>query len=1064
MLRLDVPNPDMLELLRRRGLPFGLRASRFRRRFFRDTYYDTSDGRLAHRGVLCFVRTDSTSARRTLILRIRQTDAAGGAATYETLRLRVGEASDTDVLRGTSGVARRLQALTDPGGLEPRLDLETDRRVVNAYKGLLPLRIFEVSYDSITVVSRTTRESFYEIEYCRIRKGTPRLATVAQYYEGNVGLRAVAEERLDRAWGLIRAAESEALVRGLHTRKEVVVLASERGRIALRRVNGELLVPYGAGSGEGACRHIMREHLGSADGQVQLLGLAPATETLPVMEVWLARRLPRGLTSGEGTDLDWVPLAHVVSRVGSSELKDLRTLAAIGVAARSGVLTELPVTIDTSIRMERRKAGASGATAHGAPVVEENETRQDADRPAYGYLNENLSIVAFNQRVLELAEDETVPLLERLRFAAIFASNMDEFFMVRVAGLKRAVARGKGKERTADGLTIQGQLDALAIRVRSLYGRLQVVFERCVPELEAAGISLKRWDDLTPNEQQGLGDYFKESVLPIVSPRAMTRAPGHPFPRIAGLDLSVAVMIKDPRTGPVHFSHLRIPPSLKRFVAASGGSYVLLEDVIKANAGMIYPDRTVGAVHVFRVTRAADIELDEPGAGSLLHAVEEEVGRRDFNEVVRIEVESSMPSEMRDLLLRELRFEKGSQVGRLSRVDIYEVDGMLKMSSLSELVDLVSPGRDELRFPAFEPQCPIGPEESIFERIAAGDLLVHLPYDSFDGTVGRFLIDAADDPAVEAVRMTLYRTGGRSPIVNALIKAARAGKTVDVFVEIKARFDEEQNVAWARKLSDAGVNVVYGFVEVKTHAKVALIVRKEEDGVRKYVHIGTGNYNSRTALLYSDVGLLTTDPVITADVNDLFNELTGSPEPPQQNYRKLLVAPHAMLERFLELIEAETGNAVAGEPAGIVAKVNGLTDRQIVDALYRAAHAGVKVDLMVRSMCVLRPMENITVTSVLGRFLEHARIYRFTNRGSPLYFIGSADWRPRNLRRRVEVVTPVEDEKARQRIDRILAVQLQDPTAWLLDPDGSYRRKPPAGPPGGYGNSHELFLEGVDRE
>src|SRR5216110_1700257 len=493
---------------------------------------------------------------------------------------------------------------------------------------------------------------------------------------------------------------------------------------------------------------------------------------------------------------------------------------------------------------------------------------------------------------------------------------------------------------------------------------------------------------------------------------------------------------------------------------ADGSGFVAVEDVIRANLSLVYPGRFVEEAYAFRVTRGADLELDEQHAVSLLQVIEEETKRRPYGAAVRVEIAGEMQEAVRELLLRELQFEEAAASSPPGAGDLYAVDGLLDLGALRELARLPLP---ELDYPPHHGRAPLEEGRSIFAILAERDVLVHHPYDAFEATVQRLVVEAADDPDVVAIKLTLYRAGGRSEIVEALLRAAGRGKEVFVFVELKARFDEERNIEWAKKLEEAGIRVVYGLVELKTHAKTALIVRREQDGIRRYVHIGTGNYNAATAAIYTDVGLLSADPELGADLNDLFNELSGSSRPPQTAFRRILVSPTYLANRLIELIDREAAHARAGRAAWIRAKLNGLADPEVITALYRASQAGVDVGLVVRGVCTLRPgvvglSERIRVISVLGRFLEHARIYAFANGDAAEYYIGSADWRPRNLRHRVEVVTPVRDAGGRNRLAAILAAELDDPTAWDLDPDGVYHRRAPL--PGGDPRSSQERLLG----
>ena len=659
-------------------------------------------------------------------------------------------------------------------------------------------------------------------------------------------------------------------------------------------------------------------------------------------------------------------------------------------------------------------------------------------------INRELSWLAFNERVLHEALDERTPLLERLKFLSIVSTNLDEFYMVRVAGLRRQVAAGV-TQTTPDGMSPQEQLDAIDVRVKALLATQRSCLHNVVfPALATHGIRLVGMGDLSPAEWAVVDQFFESQVFPVLTPLAVD--PAHPFPYISNLSLSLAVELRDPATATEHFARVKVPKSLSRWVPfGRPGHFVPLEDVIGANLGSLFPGMDVVRFFVFRVTRYSDIELanaDEPE--DLLEAIEEQVFQRRFGEVVRLEVEEGMPDAVCALLLEELRDE--TPEGRLlSERDVQSSGPLLELGDLMQLSQLDYPA---LRDPPFAPVTPAvlrDDDRVIFDVLRERDLLVHHPFESFTTTVERLLEEAADDPHVLAIKLTLYRTSGDTAIVRALAQAAQRGTQVVVVVELKARFDETNNIGWARTLESAGVHVVYGMVRLKTHAKMALIVRREADGIRRYVHLGTGNYNSKTARVYTDLGLLTCSPSIGADVSDLFNFLTGFSR--QRLYRKLLVAPGSLRERFLELVEREAAHARAGRRARIVAKMNSLVDATMVRTLYRAAQDGVQVDLLVRGICALRPgipdvSERIRVVSIVGRFLEHSRVWLFENGGAPEYYIGSADWMPRNFERRVEVVVPVEDVNHGARLRRLLETSLADTRqAWDLRADGTYTQR-----------------------
>jgi len=666
------------------------------------------------------------------------------------------------------------------------------------------------------------------------------------------------------------------------------------------------------------------------------------------------------------------------------------------------------------------------------------------------FFNAELSLLAFQHRVLSLVENEETPLRERLRFLSIVAANVDEFFMVRMAGLL-AATREDPAERADDGLSPTAEVAAVSDAAGAISARQSDLFEKCRKSLEALGIRISPWDALTDDARSALTDRFRDDIQPLLTPFAMTLSPGHPLPRLGHLSLSMALILRQRAGGPPRFAELELPSSLPRFLAAGTSkdgvrNVVPIEEVIRGNLSALYPDATVEHAYAFRVTRSAEIELDEEHADDLLEEVARATTSRGQGVAVRMEVERSMPAILRALLLENVRREQAA-VGAPPLPDVDEVEGLLDLRGLIHLEPESMPGAS---YPAFSPGRPFAGDTNMFARIAAADVLVHHPFESFADTVVRFVRESAADPDVAAIKITLYRVGNPSPIADALLEAARSGKAVTVFVELKARFDEEVNVGWARALESAGGHVVRGIVGFKNHAKVTLVVRREGDSLRRYAHIGTGNYNTRSGEQYTDLSLFTTNDDITNDVADLFNELTGVSAAPRTAKRSLLVAPQHLLHAIVEQIDREAAHARAGRPARITVKINGLSDPDVVRALYRASNDGVEIDLIVRGICTLRPgvvgrSERIRVVSIVGRFLEHSRIYRFANGGTPRYFIGSADLRPRNLRRRVEVLTPVERDDHRRRLDDILALYVADPTAWQLGPDGSYEPRSRAG-------------------
>jgi polyphosphate kinase len=707
------------------------------------------------------------------------------------------------------------------------------------------------------------------------------------------------------------------------------------------------------------------------------------------------------------------------------------------------------------------------------PQYKPNQPNQPQDEP-HCYFNRELSWLEFNDRILCEALDARTPLLERLKFMAIVSSNLDEFFMVRVATLKQQV-EAQVSQLSEDGQTPQQQLDAISHRLRPMVALQHQQFQDMIrPELAKKGVHLLDYANLNHEQQHYLHHYFEAQIFPILTPMAID--PGRPFPYISNRSLNLAVVVQDADTQQTHLARIKVPSGLPRFIALPQTLYkrqrgratlwtgVPIEQVIAHNLEPLFPGMTILAYYLFRVTRDADLELAEHEADDLLLAIEQELRKRRLGGiVVRMELQASTPDDVREILMQELD---------LTDQDVYEIEGLFALNDVASLTSLPLP---KLKDPSWVPIVPSrlrrayelathelpadgsdDPDErdDLFAVIRRGDLLVHHPYYAFSASVLLFITQAARDPDVLAIKMTLYRTTHDSPILNALIAAAENGKQVAVVVELKARFDEQNNINWARKLENAGIHVVYGLTGLKTHTKVALVVRRESAGaspedirIRRYVHIGTGNYNTKTARLYTDLGLLSCREDLGADLSDLFNYLTGCSR--QRAYRKLLVAPVNLRDRILALIRREIDHRKTGHPGRIVAKLNALVDPQIIQALYRASQAGVQIDLIVRGICCLRPgvagmSENIRVISIVGRYLEHSRIFYFHNKGNEEVFIGSADWRSRNLDRRVEVIAPIEDADISKDLQEILGTMLADNRhAWELMPDGRYKQRHP---------------------
>jgi polyphosphate kinase len=695
-------------------------------------------------------------------------------------------------------------------------------------------------------------------------------------------------------------------------------------------------------------------------------------------------------------------------------------------------------------------------TSESKPSLATNQPQSDAPKrelppklqgPEF-LLNREISQLEFHRRVLEEALDESEPLLERLKFLAIFSSNLDELFMIRVSGLKEALEE-EVTEISPDGMTVTEQLDEIKARLLPMIvEQMRCLREEILPQLKEKGVEIVPYDSLSHEERQALDEYYDENVFPVLTPQAVDSA--HPFPYISGLSLNLGLMVEPVAalgitrslTGGVdaRFARIKVPPLVSRLVKVgeSDSRFVLLEELIAANAYRLFPRMQVGRSHFFRVTRDADIEVREDKAADLLQAIEQTLRKRRFGSAVRLEVSKEMPPQMVEYLTKELE---------LTAEDVYVIDGPLRVGDLMELNDLDRPDLKDkpvkITVPAF-----IRNEESIFEVIKRRDVLLHHPYTSYT-TIVKFIDAAAEDPDVLAIKMCLYRTGENSPIPQSLIKACEAGKQVTAIVEIKARFDEEHNIEWAKRLEEAGVHVVYGVVGLKVHCKVALVVRREDDeDLRRYVHIATGNYNPVTSNFYTDLGLLTTNEEIGADASELFNFLTGYSR--QKTYRQLMVAPVNLRERMVGLIRREAEHARAGRSAHIRVKINRLADVEVIRALYEASQAGVPIDLIVRGVCMLRPgvpglSETITVRSIVGPLLEHSRAYYFANGGQEELYTGSADWMSRNFDRRVEVIAPVYAPNLKRYLkDVLLAAYLKDNTkARRLLADGSYERVRP---------------------
>ncbi|OLC89590.1 MAG: polyphosphate kinase 1 [Gemmatimonadetes bacterium] len=1031
ILRWDAPDAATLRRMLADPPRPSLAPGRLRTTHFRDVYFDTSAGELRQRGARCRLRFTAGGERRLTLWQpaARRIDE------------RVRNVDDMAALAGTSEAALRLRALIDPARLAPWIERQVERacRTFRIPVALLP--VCDVVTDQIALNRSEITATLCEVSVRARRWGHSAAGRIARALEAAFALRPAGSDALHRAITALDAAEAEGIGRELRGEREVALVAVEHGRVGLCRAGAELRLPVYRGSGEDACRAALRQLVGSGEGQLRLLGVVPRSGDRVPLEVWTARRLHRH--SGNGETLQWFAPADLVARVGSPLLRDPGTLAALTVAARSPLVPEWSgasfghTTSDDASLDADAIARASRVTLSELRVAAPREEAKDPARASpEQFLNPELSWLEFNARVLELAEDERTPLAARLRFLSIFSTNLDQFLMTQIGALQQLVAAGRNvPSADGGGLTHQETLDAFGVRLRPLLARQYQTFRSL-----AGGLSLARWDELGEGERAALRTRCADEILPFVSPKALTRAPGHPFPLIGDRRLALLVALRDRAGAPVHYTIVELPQDAPRFVArANGRGWLATEDLVRANLDLLYPGRIVAGAHAFRLTRSGDLQLDETTTANFLQAIEEELVRRRSRPVLRIEFEASTPPTLQDLLQRELRFEESEGESTLTAADVFVSDGMVDLGGLSDVAAGSLPD-----YPPLVARAPFDAQRPVAEQIDEHDVLVYHPHDSFPDSFERFIGEAAEDPEVQAIKLTLYRPGGPSAIGDALRRAAIAGKDVSVLVELKARFDEARNISWARSLEREGIHVVTGLVSLKTHAKMALVVRQLPSGrVHRYAHVGSGNYNANTARVYTDFGLFTADPRITADVHSLFNELTGSSHAPQVHLRHLLAAPIDLLDRVLAMIDRETAHARAGRSARIRAKLNALSDSTIIQALYRASQAGVDVDLVVRGICTLRPgvpglSERIRVVSILGRFLEHGRIYHFANAGEDEYYIGSADWRPRNLRRRIEVMAPVFEPAARHRLDEVLTGELTTTEAWALRPDGGY--------------------------
>ena len=1023
--RFDVVSAEQLEQLAAEPLP--RKAVVASRVLYRDLYLDTDDEQLQIRGITCRLRVGSDD-HRTLTVFV---GTPGDPAPPTRFEASVDSPDPRVALHSNTAPARRLAAVVDFRLLQTKVELQVERVERTADPDWLRRPRLRLFYDRVHVRSGTLSRAFQQITVRSMRGDRSAFDAMCAHLQAGPGLRPIVAGTRERAQLLMKWMHREERGRPKLADSGVALVLTRGTEVALFRRGSVLSLPFEAGRGVGAARTLLDRCARAALTDTRLLGKLSSIGPMPTVEVWTAEVPADCEPTKDLGDVVWLRPMDALDRAPEVHAD---SLAALSVAVRSGLLETEPSAHRRTSEMSVW-GGAVGVSAEGEAAVGDPH-----------FLNSELSILEFTTRVLALAEDIRTPLMERVRFLSIVSENLDEFFMVRVAGIKRS-ATEQAEERSPDGLTPVQQLDLITLHVHALVGRLYRCYTACAAEMTAHGGRIVAWPELDVGRRDQLRALMRDELLPALTPLAMTLSPGHPFPKLKHLSLSLAVVLLDRPGEAPHFAQVELPDDAPRFTPVPGMHAVIsIEELVRANLDLLYPSSVVEQAYAFRVTRGADLEIHEDRAPSLLHAVEEASRRRFEQPVVRVEVERSMPAVLRDVVLRELRREHGASV--LDSDDLYEVDGPLDLGALAELP--IAPSAS-LCFAPFKGANPLAEHESVWEAVDRRDRLFHHPFDDYESTVVRFFREAASDAQVTAIKMTVYRAGNQSPIVAALVEAAQRGKDVVAFVELKARFDEERNVGWAKSLQEAGGRVVHGLVGFKNHAKVALVVRRDGTRLRRFVHIGTGNFNAETAKRYTDLSLLTADDELTADVQDLFNELTGSSRAPNQLTRGCLISPNQLLPELLARIEREAAHARAGRGGHIRMKLNGLSDPEIVNALFRASQDGVRIELIVRGVCTLRPgvpgvSENISVISVLGRFLEHARALYFANAGAPEYFIGSADLRPRNLRRRVELLAPVRDERCRKQLDAIFDTYLADPAAWELTTAGEYIRRHGTGP------------------
>jgi len=1041
VFRFEIPDRVTLERLAAAPLP-AIVEGRPDMDFTREIYFDTPAADLKQKGATVQVRLhkDGTALLR---LEVLERHAENGKVHRRYAEAEVEAIESPDLLSGASEPARLLRTLIDPGRLAIVLELETLRRLRRAR--LAGADELQLAIDLVTVRAGGVAGELFELELTVPEPVAEQVDDFIRALQDQFRLKAVLADVAARARELLARRDVSSLQRQLHDAREVAVIAHDRGSIALFQDGDSLRVPSAPGTGAKSCRGVLRRAFGHARARIRLLGVRADVPGHPALEVWLAENLaPSELEHA----LTWIPIPRALEQAGAPGMRDPRTLAALHVVARSNYTSWVGMPPGWS-----GQAGLPSPSGGGEPfepfglVIRRLEVEDtagiddellDREAPPQLLLNPDLSRLAFNERILAFAEDPGVPLLERLRFLGIAGERLDDFFMSRVAHFKRLLSTGE-KERTIDGLTAAEQLDAVAIRANRITTRAyRLLDEQLLPALEGRGIHIERWHSLAAEDREFVRRTYGHRIEALVTP--LVADPSHPFPHIRNLRPALAAIVRMPESRAEQFLAIELPGDLPRFVPLVGaGRFVSLEDVIEASLPELYHGLELSRAFLFRVTRSATMDLDTEPL-DMLQAVEEEVTRRPYQEVVRLECERAMPPGMRHHLLSEFQYEMEEQLSTPGEQDVYAVGRLVDLASLEEIAALDLP---HLKFLPGQRRAPLHHDRSVLEQVRHRDLLFHFPHDDFEKTVERFLHEVAADPDVVSIKITLYRTSKDSAVVAALRSARARGKEVTVVVELKASFEEQDNIAWARGLEQDGIRVVLSPAHFKVHAKIALVVRREGDALQRVAYIGTGNLNAATARSYVDFGLLTADPDLTREVGKVFNLLTGYAGGGE--FSRLLVAPFDMRKRFLQLIHREIAHARAGRPAGIRLHVNGLSDRRFIGALYRASQAGVHIDMMVREICALRPglkdvSETIRVVSVVGRLLQHARIFHFRNGGEDEYFIGSADWRPRNLHERVEVVASIRQADHKAQLDNFLTDTLSAPSVWQLQPNGEYVR------------------------